>query len=91
MKTDPVISPAVLKFALVFLVAARRLEWTINASGGGRYLTYNARADGGGVRDISDGGVPIPPAAQDAQELNDCIAAPAGDSDEILSCLERFQ
>jgi hypothetical protein len=69
---------------------SRALEWTINAQGKGRYLLYRAGADGGNVRDESGGGTAIPPAAQEAQKLNDCVSDAAGDTDKILRCLEDF-
>jgi hypothetical protein len=69
---------------------SRALEWTINAQGKGRYLLYRANADGGDVRNEGGGGAAIPPAAQEAQELNDCVSDAGGDTDAILKCLEDF-
>lgn len=69
---------------------SRELEWTINAQGKGRYLLFRADPDGSGVRNEGGGGVAIPPAAQEAQKLNDCVSDAAGDTDAILACLEKF-
>jgi hypothetical protein len=33
---------------------------------------------------------PIPPAAQVAQKLNDCISSAGGDTDRILRCLQEL-
>ena len=65
-------------------------EWTINATGRGRSLTYKANAAGTKVK--STGGSPskIPQAALDAQKLNDCIQSAGGDFDAIQKCFDDF-
>jgi hypothetical protein len=82
--------PTVLNLERQIPTGSRELEWTINAEGGGRNLLYRARADGSGVRNESGAGTPIPPAAQDARRLNDCIQAAANDPDKIFACLDKF-
>jgi len=82
--------PTVLNLERQIPTGSRELEWTINAEGGGRNLLYRARADGSGVRNEGGAGTPIPPAAQDARRLNDCIQAAANDPDKIFACLDKF-
>jgi hypothetical protein len=82
--------PTVVSLERAIPFGSRRLEWTINAQGGGRNLLYRAAADGSGVR--SEGqGTPIPPAAQEAGELDDCIQEANNDPNRIFACLDRFQ
>jgi len=68
----------------------RAVEWTINAQGGGRNLLYRANANGGRVRS-EGGGAAIPPAAVEAQKLNECIQAAGNEPDQIFACLEKFE
>lgn len=65
------------------------LHWTINAEGGGRFLTYRAGPDGRGLEDVG-GGVQIPEAAQQARRLNDCIQRAGDDTDAVFQCFEEF-
>lgn len=83
--------PSTLTLERAIPFGERKLEWAINAEGGGRYLTLRANADGTQVRNVGGKGVAIPPAAQEARKLNDCIDAAQGDADEIFACLDRFQ
>jgi len=71
-------------------LGSRKLTWTINAQGGGRNLTYRARANGVKVEDVGAGGTAIPPEIQQAQVLNECIQAAAADTDQITACFDRF-
>jgi hypothetical protein len=82
--------PTVVSLERAIPFGSRGLEWTINAQGGGRNLLYRADADGTGLR-REGAGTPIPPAAQEAEELNDCIQAAENDPSRIFACLERFQ
>ena len=65
-------------------------EWTINAQGGGRNLTYRAAENGGNVEDVGGGGGEIPQAALDAQRLNECIASAEQDVEAIQRCFGEF-
>jgi hypothetical protein len=82
--------PTVVSLERAIPFGSRQLEWTINAQGGGRDLLYRAAADGSGVRSEGEGS-PIAPAAQQAEELNDCIQEANNDPDKIFACLDRFQ
>ena len=82
--------PTVLNLERRIPFGSRELAWTINAEGGGRNLTYRAASDGTHVQDIGGGGVPIPPAAQRAEQLNQCIQSASGDIDKITACFDRF-
>jgi hypothetical protein len=82
--------PTVLNLERRIQFGSHELAWTINAEGGGRNLTYRAAADGTHVQDIGGGGVPIPPAAQRAEQLNQCIQSASGDIDKITACFDRF-
>jgi hypothetical protein len=82
--------PTVVSLERAIPFGSRRLEWTINAQGGGRNLLYRAAVDGSGVRREGEGS-PIPPAAQQAEELNDCIQEANNDPNKIFACLDRFQ
>jgi len=84
-------TPTVLTLERGIPFGERALRWTISAEGGGRFLTYRAEADGRGVEDVGGGGTEIPPSAQEARELNECIAEAGDDTDAILECLDRFQ
>jgi hypothetical protein len=86
----PDFKPTVLNLERRIPFNSRELAWTINAEGGGRNLTYRATADGTNVQDIGGGGTPIPPAAQRAEQLNQCIQSAAGDLDKITACFDRF-
>lgn len=81
--------PSVLTLERGIPFGSRALEWTINAQGGGRYLLYRAKPDGSDVRNEGGAGTAIPPAAQDAQKLNDCIQAAQSDPDAIFRCLDQ--
>ena len=83
--------PTVLTLERRIPFGSRRLEWTINAEGGGRSLLYRAAANGARVRNEGGAGTPIPPAAQRAKELNDCIQAANNDPERIFACLDRFR
>lgn len=83
--------PTVLSLERAIPFGSRELEWTINAQGGGRNLLYRAKADGTEVRNEGGEGTAIPPAAIEAQKLNDCIQDAGGDPDEILACLDQFE
>jgi hypothetical protein len=83
--------PTVLALERPIPFGRRKLEWTINAQGGGRNLLYRADAEGRGVRDAGGGGRPIPPQAAEAEKLNDCVQAADSDPQRILACLERFE
>jgi hypothetical protein len=82
--------PTVLNLERRIPAGSRELAWTINAQGGGRNLTYRARANGTAVEDIGGGGAAIPQGIQRAQELNKCIEAAGSDIDEIAGCFDRF-
>ncbi|MGZ5315195.1 MAG: hypothetical protein ACXW0S_04965 [Solirubrobacterales bacterium] len=83
--------PTVLSLERGIPFGSRALEWTINAQGGGRNLLYRANAEGREVRNDGGEGTAIPPAAIEAQKLNDCIREAENDPERILACLERFQ
>jgi hypothetical protein len=68
----------------------RALRWAISAEGDGRFLTYRADADGRGVEDVG-GSTEIPPSAQEARELNDCLADAGNDTEVVFDCLEKFK
>jgi hypothetical protein len=87
----PDFEPTVLSLERAIPFGRRALEWTINAQGGKRNLLYRAAADGRKVRDQAGGGTAIPPAAIEAQELNECIQAAENDPEQIFACLEEFQ
>jgi hypothetical protein len=65
--------PTVLSLERAIPFGSRELRWTISAQGGGRNLTYRAAADGSAVENVGGKGTAIPPSAQRAKELNDCI------------------
>lgn len=69
---------------------SRELRWTLNGQAKGRYTLYRANADGSNVRNEGGEGVSVPPAAQEAQKLNDCINDAGQDTSAILQCLEEF-
>lgn len=83
--------PTVLSLERGIPFGSRALEWTINAQGKGRNLLYRADAKGRDVRNEGGEGAAIPPAALEAQKLNDCIQAANQQPEEIFACLERFQ
>lgn len=83
--------PTVLSLERAIPFGRRALEWTINAQGNGRNLLYRADADGRRVRNEGGEGVEIPPAAVEAQKLNDCIQDAGNEPEEIFACLERFE
>jgi hypothetical protein len=83
--------PTVLSLERGIPFGERALSWTINAEGGGRFLTYRADAAGRGVEDVGGTDTPIPPSVDEARELNRCIADAGDDTDAIFRCLERFQ
>jgi len=83
-------TPTVLTLERGIPFGERELRWTISAEGDGRFLTYRAAADGRQVENLG-GGTEIPPSAQQARELNECIDDAGEDTDEVLACLERFQ
>jgi hypothetical protein len=82
--------PGVLALERAIPFGEQRLGWTINAQGKGRYLLYRADADGRGVRNEGGEGIAVPPAALEAQKLNDCIADAGEDTEKIFRCLEDF-
>jgi hypothetical protein len=84
------LTPTVLTLERRIPFGSRELEWAINAQGDGRYLTLRANPAGRQVRNIGGEGVAVPPAAQEAQKLNQCIQEAGNDPDEIFACLERF-
>jgi hypothetical protein len=65
-------------------------EWTINAEGRRRYLTFKADLNGSHVRNVGGKGVEIPQAALDARKLNDCIQGAGEDFDQIQACFDEF-
>ena len=83
-------TPTVLTLERGIPFGDRALLWTISAEGDGRFLTYRADADGRHLEDVGGTDNPIPPSAQEARELNDCIAAAGDDTEAIFACLERF-
>jgi hypothetical protein len=82
--------PSVLSLERGIPFGNRELEWTINATGGGRNLLYRASAEGRNVRNIGGAGTAIPPAAIEAQKLNECIQAAESNPDEVFACLDKF-
>ncbi|MGH2983190.1 MAG: hypothetical protein ACRDK5_02865 [Solirubrobacterales bacterium] len=82
--------PTVLSLERAIPFGSRELRWTINAEGGGRNLLYRAAADGSGVENVGGAGTAIPPAAQQAEKLNDCIQAAGQDPNAIFACLDKF-
>jgi hypothetical protein len=88
---DEDFEPTVLSLERGIPFGRRALEWTINAQGGGRNLLYRADADGGSVRNEGGKGSGIPPAAVEAEKLNECIEAAGENPEEIFACLDRFQ
>jgi hypothetical protein len=83
--------PTVLSLERAILFGRRALEWTINAQGGGRNLLYRADADGSNVHSEGGKGTAIPPAAAEAEKLNECIEAAGDDPERIFACLDRFR
>lgn len=83
--------PTVLSLERAIPFGSRELRWTINAQGGGRNLMYRASADGSKLENVGGAGTAIPPAAQEAKKLNDCIQAANNDPNEIFACLDRFR
>lgn len=83
--------PTVLSLERRIPFGSRELEWTINAQGDGRNLLFRAKADGREVRNEGGEGSAIPPAAIEAQKLNDCIQEAESNPEEIFACLEEFQ
>jgi hypothetical protein len=83
--------PTVLSLERGIPFGDRELRWTISAEGGGRFLTYRAEADGRGVEDVGNGGTEIPPSAQEARKLNECIAEAGEDTDAVFACLSEFR
>jgi hypothetical protein len=83
--------PSVLSLERAIPFGSRELRWTINAQADGRYLLFRAAPDGSGVRSEGGEGVAIPPAAQEAQKLGDCVSDAGSNTDAILECLEKFQ
>lgn len=83
--------PTVVSLERSIPTGSRKLEWTINAQGGGRNLLFRADADGSNVRDEGGGGTPIPAGVSQAQKLNECIEAAGENPDEIFACLGKFQ
>jgi hypothetical protein len=82
--------PTVLSLERAIPFGSRALRWTINAQGNGRNLLYRAAADGSKVQNEGGKGTEIPPAALEAQKLNDCIQAARNDPEEIFACLDEF-
>jgi hypothetical protein len=82
--------PTVLSLERAIPFGSRELRWTINAEGGGRSLLYRAAADGTGVENVGGAGAPIPPAAQQAEKLNECIQAAGQDPNAIFACLDKY-
>jgi hypothetical protein len=87
----PDFEPTVLNLERQIPSGSRKLEWTISAEGGGRNLTYRAGAGGDNVRNVGGEGTEIPPAAQEAKQLNECIQAAGNDPEKIFACLDRFE
>lgn len=83
--------PTVLSLERAIPFGSRQLQWTINAQGRGRNLLYRASADGRKVRNEGGEGTEIPPAALEAQKLNECIQSAGQDPEQIFACLERFR
>lgn len=81
--------PSVLTLERAIPFGSRELRWAINVQAGGRYLLYRARPNGSGVSNAGGEGIAVPPAAQEAQELGDCISAAGDDTDKIMECLQR--
>jgi hypothetical protein len=81
--------PSVLTLEREIPFGSRELRWTINGQSGGRYVLYRAEPNGSGVSNEGGEGVPVPPAAQEAQKLGDCVSDAGNDTDKILECLER--
>ena len=80
--------PTVLRLERDLSTGPHPPEWTINAEGKGRYLTYRANAKGGAVRNVGGEGIEIPQAAIDARKLNDCIQKAGTDTDAISKCFK---
>jgi hypothetical protein len=84
------LKPTVLRLERDLTGGQKPPEWTINAEGNGRYLTYKANAKGGAVKNIGGDGVEIPQAAIEARKLNDCIKAAGTDTNAISACFKAF-
>ncbi len=82
--------PTVLRLERDLSAGLKPPEWTINAEGNGRYLTYKANAKGGRVRNVGGEGIQVPQAAIDARKLNECIQGAGTDTDAISKCFEDF-
>jgi hypothetical protein len=82
--------PSVLSLERDLSAGLKPPEWTINAEGGGRYLTFRAALNGSRMRNIGGKGVEIPQAAIDARKLNDCIQGAEQDFDRIEACFAEF-
>lgn len=65
-----------------------RLEWTLTVTARGRSFALRAGPGGGGVEDLSGGGIELPAAVIEARERARCIEEAAGDSEAIFACLE---
>jgi hypothetical protein len=86
----PDLRPTVLRLERDLTAGLKPPEWTINAEGKGRYLTYRANGKGGAVTNIGGEGVEVPKAAIEARKLNDCIQAANSDTDAIEKCFADF-
>jgi hypothetical protein len=82
--------PTVLRLERDLSAGLKPPEWTINAEGNGRYLTYRANANGGAVTNVGGEGVQVPQAAIDARKLNECIQSANGDVDAVSGCFDQF-
>jgi hypothetical protein len=82
--------PAVLNLERDLSAGLKPPEWTVNAQGGNRNLTYKANENGGAVKNVGGEGTEIPQAALDAQKLNQCIQDANQDFEAIQKCFEDF-
>lgn len=82
--------PTVLNLERDLSAGLKPPEWTINAQGGSRNLTYKANQNGGGVENVGGEGTEIPAAALDAQKLNQCIQDANQDFEAIQKCFDDF-
>jgi hypothetical protein len=86
----PDFAPTTLNLERDLSNGLRPPEWTINATGGSRYLQFKSNAAGTKVKNTGGSGSEIPQAAIDAQKLSACIRGANGDFDAIQRCFDLY-
>lgn len=102
MREEPVISGAIVKVALVLLVAGGLGAGAYALAGGGIDVDLPdlpeidtstepvTNFETTTLRDTTIDVDPPPPRPDEFRKLNDCIQAAGGDTDRIFACLERY-